>query len=98
MSLADPRRVANSTIQSALAAEEPSFIVGSGWANFIAGESKPLQEEKENRTQFFHARNLLTLLHLPSQTGLSSILMDKLEPYYLGNNQVNNTSITTLKD
>jgi hypothetical protein len=25
-------------------------------------------------------------------------LMDKLEPYYLGNNQVNNTSITTLKD
>ncbi|MDA0736501.1 MAG: tRNA (adenosine(37)-N6)-threonylcarbamoyltransferase complex dimerization subunit type 1 TsaB [Bacteroidetes bacterium] len=96
--LADPKRLANSTIQSALNAEEPSFLVGTGWANFTAGESKPVEEEMENRMQFFHARNLLTLLHLPSQTGLSSILMDKLEPYYLGNNQVNNTSITTLKD
>ncbi len=98
MALADPRRVANSTIQSALNSEEPSFIVGSAWANFTAGESKSVQQEMEKRKQFFHARNLLTLLHLPSQTALSSILIDKLEPYYLGNNQVNNTSISTLKD
>ena len=98
MALADPKRLANSTIQFALNSKEPSFIVGSGLANFTVGESKPVQEEMERRKQFFHARNLLTLLQLPSQTGLRSILIDKLEPYYLGNNQVNNTSITTLKD
>jgi tRNA threonylcarbamoyl adenosine modification protein YeaZ len=98
MELADPRRLANSTIQSALNSEEPSVIVGSGWANSRAGESTPVQDEMEKRKQFFHARNLLTLLQLPSQAGLSSILIDKLEPYYLGNSQVNNTSLTTLKD
>jgi hypothetical protein len=98
MELADPRRLANSTIQSALNSEEPSVIVGSGWANFRAGESTPVQDEMEKRKKFFHARNLLTLLQLPSQAGLSSILIDKLEPYYLGNSQVNNTSLTTLKD
>ena len=98
MALADPRRLANSTIQSAINSEEPSVIVGSGWAHFRAEESTPEQEEMEKRKQFFHARNLLTLLQLPSETGLSSILIDKLEPYYLGNNQVNNTSITRLND
>jgi tRNA threonylcarbamoyl adenosine modification protein YeaZ len=98
MALADPRRLANSTIQSAINSEEPSVIFGSGWAHFRAGESTPEQEEMEKRKQFFHARNLLTLLQLPSETGLSSILIDKLEPYYLGNNQVNNTSITRLND
>ena len=95
MALADPRRVANSIVISALRSNEQSFLVWSGWANFI--ESKPVQEEMEKRTQFFHARNLLTLLHFPSKIGLTSVFIDKLEPYYLGNNQVNNSPITTLK-
>ncbi len=93
--LAEPKRVANSTIVSELHFNDKSFLVGASWANFIQAKSNPIQIEIEERREFFHARNLLTLLRLPSKIGLEAVTIDRLEPYYLGNNQVNNTHIFT---
>lgn len=96
--LAEPKRVANSTIVSALHSNDKSFLVGASWVNFIQGKSNPVQVENQERKQFFHARNLLKLLHLPSKIGLEAVMIDRLEPYYLGNNQVNNTHIPSPSD
>tara|TARA_B100000575_G_C23143522_1_gene666544 strand:- start:1127 stop:1945 length:819 start_codon:yes stop_codon:yes gene_type:complete len=96
--LAEPKRVANSTIVSALHSNDKSFLVGASWANFIQSKSTPIQVGNQELKQFFHARNLLKLLLLPSKIGLEAVMIDRLEPYYLSNNQVNNSNIPTSSD
>ena len=96
--LAEPKRVANSTVIKALHSHDQSFLAGVGWLNFTQAPTSLIQVEMEEKKQFFHARNLLTLFRLPSRIGLEITVVDRLEPYYLGNNQVNNTYIPTSKE
>ena len=96
--LAEPKRVANSTVINALHSNDQSVLAGAGWVNFTKAPTSSIQLEMEEKKQFFHARNLLTLVCLPSKIGLEIAMVDRLEPYYLGNNQVNNTYIPISKE
>ena len=74
--------------------ELPKILLGSGATDFEPEFANHGVYVWEDIKRQFHALNLLKVLQLNMADSLEDISIETLEPYYLGNNQVNNTPIT----
>ena len=91
----EARRVHSEELYDAWERQSRKLLIGSGAEHFRDQLSAHGNYIWQDLPAQFHASNLLKVWHLDMPDSMEDHAIEHLEPYYLGNNQVNNTRISS---